>query len=204
MDDDDYRRGRPSCHKQYDVATALLAGDALLTEAFHQLASIDDKDNSVLCSSLLSDAAGYQGMILGQELDLQGIDADKEISSQLDKINRNKTGKLITCSLLMGAVCSGHQNDAVFKSLKEYGDNIGLVFQIIDDVLDVTSNLEVLGKLAGSDAHNNKVTYCSVYGIEECKRIAEELTENCIQKIKTIDNSGYLEWFARTLLARDR
>ena len=204
MDDDDFRRGKPSCHKQYDVATALLAGDALLTEAFSQLSHIADPEISVKCSSLLSSAAGYQGMILGQELDLQGIDTEKEISSQLDRINSNKTGKLLTSSILMGAVCAGHHEGYIFDALREYGDNIGLVFQIIDDVLDVTSNLDVLGKMAGSDANNNKVTYCSVYGVDESKRIAEELTDECIAKIRTIDNSGYLEWFAKTLLNRDR
>ncbi len=204
MDDDDFRRGKPSCHKQYSEAIALLAGDGLLTEAFYQLSSIPNHEISAKCSSLLSSAAGYRGMILGQELDLRGIDTEKEISSQLDIINKNKTGKLITTSLMMGATCSHCDDEEVQRALKEYGDNLGLVFQIVDDILDVTSSFEVLGKNSGSDANNNKVTYCSVYGIEESSKIASELTDHCIESINRIDSSGYFEWFAKTMLNRNK
>ena len=204
MDNDDFRRGMPSCHKKYGEATALLAGDGLLTEAFRQLSTISKPQIAVDCISLLSFAAGYKGMILGQELDLQGIDLDREVSSQLDRINNNKTGKLITCSVLMGAACSGCTDSVTHEILKEYGDTIGLVFQIIDDVLDVTSSLEILGKNTGSDIQNNKITYCSVYGIEESRKIAADLNEKCMIKIRTIDKSGYLEWFAKTMLNRNK
>ena len=204
MDDDDYRRGQPSCHRQFGEATAMLAGDALLTNAFFTLSKIDDAEMSRSCARLLSEAAGFKGMILGQELDLRGVDTENDITGQLDRINRNKTGRLITASILMGAVCSGAGSGRTYEALERYGDGIGLVFQIVDDVLDVTSSLEELGKNTGSDADNNKVTYCSVYGAEGAMKRAAEVTNECIRALEDVENSGFLEWYAEELLNRKK
>jgi Geranylgeranyl pyrophosphate synthase len=204
MDDDDYRRGQLSCHKKYGEATAMLAGDALLTLAFRTLSRIEDAEISRRCTALLSEAAGFNGMILGQELDLKGVDAGKEISAQLDRINENKTGKLITVSLLMGAVCSGISSGDIYDALERYGKGIGLVFQIVDDVLDVTSSLEELGKKTGSDEANSKLTYCSVYGAEGAMSRAEEITAGCIEALGGIGDSEFLEWYANDLLHRNK
>ena len=204
MDDDDYRRGQPSCHKQFGEATAMLAGDALLTHAFRTLSGIDDPEVSKACTELLSQAAGFEGMILGQELDLKGVETDLDIQSQLDMINKNKTGRLITASLLMGAVCSGVRKGIEYDAIERYGDGIGLVFQIVDDVLDVTSSLEELGKATGSDETNNKVTYCSVYGVDGAMERASQITSECIKALDEVNNSGFLEWYAKELLRRDR
>ena len=204
MDNDDYRRGQLSCHQKFGEATAMLAGDALLTLAFRTLARIGDAEMSRRCAELLSDAAGFEGMILGQELDLRGVDEDGDISVQLDRINENKTGRMITVSLLMGAVCSGTGSGKTYEALERYGRGIGLVFQIVDDVLDVTSSLEELGKKTGSDEANNKQTYCSVYGAEGALRRAEEITSQCVKALEDIDGSGFLEWYANDLLHRSR
>jgi len=204
MDDDDYRRGQLSCHKKYGEATAMLAGDALLTNAFNVLSMIEDPVASQKCVALLAEAAGHRGMILGQELDLAGIDVNREVSAQLDRINRYKTGKLITVSLLLGAVCSGVYDGPVFEALRAYGERIGLVFQIVDDVLDVTSSLEELGKMTGSDAQNDKATYCSVYGVDGAMERARELTDECVSILEDIENSDFLEWYAYDLLNRTK
>ena len=204
MDNDDYRRGQLSCHRKYGEATAMLAGDALLTLSFRTLSKIRDAEVSRKCTELLSSAAGFEGMILGQELDLKGVDEDAEISAQLDRINENKTGKMITVSLLMGAVCSGISSGKTYDALEKYGRGTGLVFQIVDDVLDVTSSLEELGKKTGSDEANSKQTYCSVYGAEGAMRRAEEITSESLKALDGIDNSGFLEWYANDLLHRSR
>lgn len=204
MDDDDYRRGQLSCHKQFGEATAMLAGDALLTHAFFTLSKIRDPEVSRTCSKLLSEAAGFGGMILGQELDLRGVDESADIQSQLDLINRNKTGRLITASLLMGAVCSGVSSGEQYDAIERYGNGIGLVFQIVDDVLDVTSSLEELGKATGSDENNNKVTYCTVFGVDGAMERASRITSDCIKALDIVNNSGFLEWYAKELLRRDR
>ena len=143
-------------------------------------------------------------MILGQELDLRGVDESADIQSQLDLINRNKTGRLITASLLMGAVCSGVSSGEQYDAIERYGNGIGLVFQIVDDVLDVTSSLEELGKATGSDENNNKVTYCTVFGVDGAMERASRITSDCIKALDVVNNSGFLEWYAKELLRRDR
>lgn len=204
MDDDDFRRGQPSCHIKFGEATAVLAGDALLTQAFLTLSKIEDAEISRRCSALLSKAAGFEGMILGQELDIRGVDAGMDMAPQLDLINRNKTGRLITASILMGAVCAGVCEGRTYDALERYGDGIGLVFQIVDDVLDVTSSLEELGKMTGSDEMNEKATYCSVFGVEGAMERAGKVTDDCIRALDEVDGSGFLAWYAEELLNRNR
>ena len=198
MDNDDFRRGRPSCHKQFGEATALLAGDALLTEAFTQLALIPDASVSGKLTAILSDAAGNKGMIHGQEMDLR---SDKELA-QLEEINRYKTGKLIVAAVLMGAVCAGINEEEKLAHLRTFAERTGEVFQIVDDILDVTSSTEVLGKTVGSDERNDKLTYVSLLGVELSREYAINKTQEACLALKPFSNSDALEWYAKQLLVR--
>ena len=167
MDDDDTRRGRPSCHKAFGEATAMLAGDLLLTEAFEVVA--------------LSHGAGAYGMVYGQELDLY-YEAHDPTEEQLRLVHRNKTGALINAAVQMGvAAADGSEEDA--NALEQYAYDLGLVFQIVDDVLDVTAAEETLGKPVGSDAENGKTTFVTLYGVEACQKLAQEMTERACQRL---------------------
>ena len=177
MDNDDLRRGKPSCHKAFGEATALLAGDALLGCGLQAVAN-DTKlsdQGKIEAMKAFTDAMGPKGMIYGQELDLEHEDkkADKEM---LNRIHRHKTGRMISLSGYMGSLDCGI-NDEQKKALKLFFENIGLVFQIVDDILDVEGNVEELGKPIGSDRDNNKSTFVSLYGLENSKKIAEEMTK---------------------------
>ena len=203
MDDDDFRRGKPSCHKAYGEATALLAGDSLLTKAFEQLGEIIDVDAAYRCVQLLSKAAGGRGMIYGQELDIAGAASAQDVRAALDQINSLKTGCLIEAAVLMGAACAGCADDETLAALSVYARNIGLVFQIVDDVLDETATLEQLGKLTGSDKNNDKVTYASLLGVSAAMQAAEELTEQaCNVLLPFGDRAAFLTQFAKQLLCR--
>ena len=203
MDDDDFRRGKPSCHKAYGEATALLAGDSLLTKAFEQLGEIIDVDAAYRCVLLLSRAAGGRGMIYGQELDIAGAASAQDVRAALDQINSLKTGCLIEAAVLMGAACAGCADDETLAALSVYARNIGLVFQIVDDVLDETATLEQLGKLTGSDKNNDKVTYASLLGVSAAMQAAEELTEQaCNVLLPFGDRAAFLTQFAKQLLCR--
>ena len=199
MDDDDFRRGKPSCHKKFGENIAVLAGDALLTYAFKLLSDIPDSTVSVNCIRLLSDAAGNNGMIHGQELDFMDV---KDLDSLKD-INRNKTGKMITASVLLGAAAAKKTEPETITILKSFADNIGEVFQIVDDILDVTSTQDVLGKPINSDIKNNKPTYVSLYGIESAKEYATKLTEDACNNIEQLNaDTSILSWYAKQLLVR--
>ena len=203
MDDDDFRRGKPSCHKAYGEATALLAGDSLLTKAFEQLGEIIDVDAAYRCVQLLSKAAGGKGMIYGQELDIAGAASAQDVRAALDQINSLKTGCLIEAAVLMGAACADCADDETLAALSVYARNIGLVFQIVDDVLDETATLEQLGKLTGSDKNNDKVTYASLLGVSAAMQAAEELTEQaCNVLLPFGDRAAFLTQFAKQLLCR--
>ncbi len=177
MDNDDLRRGKPSCHKAFGEATALLAGDALLGCGLQAVAN-DTKTSDIAkieAMKAFTAAMGPMGMIYGQELDLAYEDkkADKEI---LSRIHRHKTGRMISLSGYLGSLdCD--INDKQKAALKLFFENIGLVFQIIDDILDVEGSVEELGKPIGSDSDNNKSTFVSLYGLENSKKIAREMTK---------------------------
>ncbi len=185
MDDDDLRRGRPSCHKAYGEATALLAGDALLTAAFEALsAARGTARQNVQAVQLLSRAAGANGMVWGQEQDLY-YEAHAALvgEEQLKAIHRSKTGELIRAAALLGAIAAnadGRQCEAV----GEYAEAVGMVFQIMDDVLDVTATEQELGKPIGSDAENGKTTFVTLYGAERSRQIAQELTQDACAKLQ--------------------
>lgn len=175
LDNDDYRRGHPTCHKQFGEAMAILAGDALLTLAFQILATADSTDavcRARLVEELARAAGSVDGMIAGQVADLEGEGKPPSVGL-LETIHRAKTGALLTASVRMGAICAG-ASEPQLAALTRYGRHIGLAFQIVDDLLDVEQSSEVLGKTAGKDAQQNKVTFPAVYGVGASHRMAEQ------------------------------
>lgn len=206
MDDDDMRRGKPSNHKSFGYANALLAGDALLTRAFGVIAEAEELDASARAEAvrLLSYCAGSRGMIGGQVMDLAGETRAWEFDKLL-KLHAHKTAALIRCAALLGAVAAGYSADsAIGRALSEYADNIGIAFQVIDDILDVTADERSLGKSVGSDAERNKTTFLTYYDISGAKAYAEELTGNAISAVSDIEGSELLTDLACYLLDRKK
>jgi geranylgeranyl diphosphate synthase type II len=193
MDNDDFRRGVPTNHKIFGEGIAVLAGDALLTEAFH-LMSNREIVATVAPEALLrtireiSHAAGFYGMIGGQVIDLEseGKDADLET---LDYIHRHKTEALLTVSIRSGAILAG-ASDADLAALSEYGRGIGLAFQITDDILDIEGDRETLGKDTGRDAAHRKVTFPSLLGIDVSRKRAQESIDEALSKIAHFDDKA--------------
>jgi geranylgeranyl diphosphate synthase, type II len=184
MDDDDFRRGRPSCHKQFDEATAILAGDALLTFAFELLAKkVSDAKTAAQLISALTSAAGGSGMVGGQMADLLA-EHGKGSLKLLEYIHTNKTAKMFEAACTMGAIAGGATKSQL-KHLADYGLKIGLGFQIADDILDVTAATEQLGKTAGKDAAQGKLTYPALVGLEKSKKLAQKITGEAIAALKT-------------------
>ncbi len=174
MDDDTLRRGKPTCHVAFDEATAILAGDGLLTMAFEIAAKASDDTKTALAIVLeCAKAAGFEGMILGQAKDLEAEGKSLQEEGELQDIHTYKTGKLLTLPLVCGAILAGRHGD--IESWQRIGHAIGLFFQIQDDILDVTATSEQLGKNAGSDQVNHKLTYASLLGIEQAKQRASDL-----------------------------
>lgn len=203
MDNDDFRRGRPSCHKAYDEATALLAGDVLLTEAFEVISSVETsaeiRSRAIMA---LSSGAGSKGMIWGQELDLRYENQTIGIE-ELRLIHRNKTGALINAAVQMGvAAANGTVQDE--KQLCQYAFDLGVVFQIVDDVLDVLATREELGKPIGSDQENGKTTYYTLYGADGAMKLAGEINHQLCKRLKQAygENSEFLVTLAENLLKR--
>jgi geranylgeranyl diphosphate synthase type II len=178
MDDDDFRRGMPSCHKKFGEAMAILAGDALLTLTFETIASCSHFPADRLAQTIvrLAQALGTcDGMIAGQVLDLAAEGRELSVV-ELEAIHRSKTGALLSTSVWIGAWLAGaapHELDALLR----FGQKIGLAFQIVDDVLDVTESLETLGKTAGKDQERRKATYPALLGLEHSRKSVQELTE---------------------------
>jgi geranylgeranyl pyrophosphate synthase len=183
MDDDDYRRGRLTCHKKFDEATAILAGDALLTLAFEVLAKeIKSPAIAARLVSELAEAAGPAGMVAGQMADLN-FENKKVNEKMLRYIHTNKTAKMFSCAAVMGGICGG-ANEKLLKRLREYGLKVGLGFQIADDILDVCGTSEQLGKTSGKDARQGKQTYPAVIGLEKSKKLAEKIADEAITALK--------------------
>jgi geranylgeranyl diphosphate synthase type II len=174
LDNDDLRRGRPTCHKIFGDAMAILAGDALLTLAFQVLAQIPgDAGRKMRLVEELSTASGtVGGMIGGQVNDLEG-ERKFPTAALLESIHRAKTGALLRGSVRMGAIYAG-AGDEQMRALSEYGEHIGLAFQIVDDILDVEQSSEALGKTAGKDEKQKKITFPAVYGLERSREMAEK------------------------------
>ena len=175
MDDDDLRRGRPSCHRAFDEATAILAGDALQALAFELLADTPrdgaDALRRLTMSRLLAQGIGTLGMAGGQAIDLESVGHQLDLKA-LQTMHRLKTGALIETSVLMGAAAAGELEGPVCAALREYGAAIGLAFQIQDDILDVTGTTASIGKVAGADAAHAKPTYTSLMGLEGARAAA--------------------------------
>ena len=190
MDDDDLRRGKPSNHKQFDEATAILAGDGLLTEAFGLMSAASiikglPADRVLRAIFVLAQAAGAGGMVGGQAVDMEFTGRDSVSLDELRQMHAMKTGALITAACECGAILSGAGEKDV-ENAREFGKSIGVAFQIVDDVLDVVSDTETLGKPAGSDEAMGKSTYPALLGLDESKRLASQHIDTAVNRL-----SGY-------------
>ena len=206
MDDDDTRRGKPSNHKVFGEAVALLAGDALLTLAFKTVFSGLNSKNAcrrAKCAELLAEFAGATGMIGGQIIDLESEGKAPE-RERLEIMDKKKTGCLIKAACLLGCVGAGIFDEEKLNAAESYGESIGLAFQIVDDILDVTSTTQQLGKPVGSDLQQDKATYVSLLGVDECKRLADELTDKALSSLDVFDgDSTALKELALSLANRN-
>lgn len=204
MDDDDMRRGKPSCHKQFSEATALLAGDALLTHAFQIISDseLDDSKKASACS-LLAQNGGALGMIGGQVLDLK-YEREAPDIRQILSVHRLKTGALISAACLLGCIAAGAGEDKI-AAASAFAYHLGTAFQIKDDILDITGSSEVLGKPIGSDAENQKTTYVTIKGIEESQKDVERLTQAAVSSLAAFDsNTDFIITLARYLVNRNK
>lgn len=203
MDNDDLRRGKPSCHKQFDEATALLAGDALLTHAFEIVSEADlSDDKKVMATSLLAQNSGVTGMIGGQVIDILFEKGNPTLKDLLT-VYKLKTGALISAACLMGCISAGADSNQLAAASK-FAYSLGIAFQIQDDILDITGDEKKLGKPVGSDAENSKTTYAAVAGMDKAKQDVKRLTENAVKQLAYFENSEFIELLAYKLVNRDR
>jgi len=183
MDDDDLRRGNPTCHIKYGEATAILAGDALQALAFTTLAiSLKDKLEASIIIQMMDElgrASGIEGMAAGQAIDLQSVGHTLNLQ-QLESMHRCKTGALIQASVILGATCARVSDENLLTNLRTYGDAIGLSFQIVDDILDVVGDTEVLGKAQGADIALNKPTFPSIMGLNGARTHADQQRDRAL------------------------
>ncbi len=207
MDNDDLRRGKPTSHKVFGEAIAILAGDALLTRAFHLMAKLEPGQDGqratrrLRASAILGEACGTGGLIGGQVMDLES--EGKPISAQeLEQLHRGKTGALLGACVQGGAVLGGGDARAV-ACLERYARAIGLAFQVVDDVLDATGAAEQLGKTAGKDAAALKATYVSTHGLDRAQAMARELLDEALRALQPLDErAAMLGWLARLIVER--
>ena len=187
MDNDDMRRGKPSCHIKFGEDTALLAGDTLLTEAFGVMAkSKIPSERIVKGVEFLSSLSGLHGMIGGQVLDLQFEKSTPSAEQLIDMYSR-KTGGLLIAAATLGCVAAGEFDQKTLENAKNYAREVGLAFQIIDDILDCTADEKLLGKPVGSDNENGKTTFVSIFGIEKSREIAKQYTESAINYLNLFE-----------------
>jgi len=203
MDDDDFRRGHPTCHRAYDEGTAILAGDALLTMAFDLLsadgAGIKDRLRLRMVQEL-SRAVGWRGMVGGQQVDMDSEGSEPDLPL-LEYIHTHKTGALIRCSVILGGL-SADADDTTLKALSSFGEKVGLAFQVVDDILDVTASTEEMGKDQGSDAERGKITYPGLFGLEGARERAFKLVEDAKVAVGGVDITGRLAEIADFVLLR--
>lgn len=193
MDDDDLRRGQPTCHIAFDEACAILAGDALQTEAFNLLSRPIDgllPSQQLNMVSTLAMASGVYGMAGGQSLDLEAVNQTVDLA-YLENMHNHKTGALIKASVLLGAQCQASLDSHTKAALSQYADAIGLAFQVQDDILDVTSDTQTLGKTQGADAALNKPTYVSLLGLEGAQQKALQLHQTALAALDTFDENAH-------------
>lgn len=208
MDDDDLRRGRPTCHKAFDEATAILAGDALQALAFHLLAHdpaiqvMADKRISMI--ETLALASGSRGMAGGQAIDLASVGQKLDLA-QLENMHIHKTGALIRAAVQMGALSCSDITDQQLEKLDQYAKCIGLAFQVWDDVLDIEGDTEIIGKPQGSDIERDKPTYPDLLGLEGAKQEAKELHDQALDSLSMFDEKAdNLRWIADYIVSRDK
>lgn len=207
MDDDDLRRGKPTCHKAFDEASAILAGDALQSLAFYVLShdpnlQATDKQRLEMIKTL-TQASGSRGMAGGQAIDMESVGQSLNIA-ELENMHIHKTGALIRASVKLGALAYPSIDNSLLEKLDHYAKYIGLAFQIQDDILDIESDTETLGKLQGSDIAHNKVTYPSLLGLRGAKQMAEELIEDAMTSIADFDEKAEpLRWMANYIVKRN-
>lgn len=205
MDDDDLRRGRPSCHKAFNEATAILAGDALQAQAFELLADAPDFHpiQHVALIKSLAKAAGLQGMVGGQAMDITATNTDLSLQ-QLQSMHAFKTGAVIRAALTMGGIAANASAEQL-SALDAYGTHIGLAFQVVDDILDVEGNAETLGKTQGKDSKANKPTYVSLMGLDGAKKESQRLLQAALEALGGFGVSAEpLRGLAHYIIARDR
>ncbi len=201
MDDDDMRRGRPSCHKAFGEATALLAGDALLTKAFEMLASAElPAEQVVRAVGILSQCAGIDGMVGGQAIDLLNEQQTPTLSI-LELTCRLKTAALLQAACLLG-VLAGNGSREMMDAARKYGLLMGIAFQITDDILDVEGDASALGKPVGSDTENGKATFVTLCGLEKAKELAAQYSRDAMRALLDIPDSEELSHLTEQLLMR--
>lgn len=204
MDDDDWRRGKPSCHKQFNEAIAILVGDSLQTLAFSLLAAPNElpPTQQLKQIQILAQAIGYQGMAAGQAIDIESV-GQALTQQQLESMHHLKTGVLIQACVKLGALCVPHTTPAQYHALEEYAQLLGLAFQVHDDVLDATGSQDTLGKQPGADAFLNKPTFTSLLGVNKSIAYANELITNALEKIAIFgENASNLRELARFCIER--
>ena len=204
MDNDDLRRGKPTCHIKFDEATAILAGDALQPLAFELICGINIKEETkTIILSKLANASGFSGMVGGQLLDLEA-EGHMIDESSLENIHQRKTGQLIKAAIMMPSKLA-NSSENTMENLDKFGSNIGLVFQIMDDLLEAEQNTTTLGKNARSDIRKEKSTYPSLLGISETRNRADKLYENAMDYLESLgENAAGLRWVANYIIERDR
>jgi geranylgeranyl diphosphate synthase type II len=200
MDNDDFRRGRPTNHKVYGEAMAILAGDALLTDAFMvaSTAQLTDHKDMATAIGLLAKCAGSMGMVGGQVLDIQAEERECTVREVLDIQNR-KTGRLISAACALGAIAGGATEEQ-FDAACQFAAGLGLAFQIRDDMLDVIGTQEEMGKGVGTDSKKN--TFVRLYGLEKCEELVEKYTNYAIQALDAFENTEYMISLAKSLTDR--
>ena len=206
MDNDDLRRGKPTNHRVFGEAVALLAGDGLLTKAFHVMTHPDPENRVnpgalVRVIGLIATAAGYEGMVGGQVVDIQS-EGKAVDPSVVDFIHTHKTGALIAASVCSGGILGGAEEDQM-KALTSYGEDLGLAFQVADDILNVEGSSQEMGKSVGRDAEQGKVTYPAIYGLEKSKEIQSALVDRAIESLKSFEErADPLRHIARYIIER--
>lgn len=202
MDNDDYRRGKPSCHKEFSEDIALLAGDGLLTHAFQIISDSDMSDSAkAKAVSLLAENAGVGGMLGGQVLDLK-YEIGNPTVKELLTVHKMKTGALIAAACIMGCIAAG-ADSAKIAAASRFAYYIGIAFQIKDDILDVVGSSDKLGKPIGSDADNNKTTFVTKVGLTKAQSDVELLTQKGLKELEVFEDSEFISMLADRLINRD-
>lgn len=203
MDDDQLRRGRPTNHVVYGEATAILAGDGLLTAAFSQLAAAELPPQRIVDGvRCLASAAGPEGMVGGQALDMAG-EGRALTRSELEQLQSLKTGALIAAAAQLGCIAAGGSENQR-QQVTRYAQALGRAFQVRDDMLDVTSSDEELGKTVGSDRVNEKSTFVTALGIPGCEKLMEQLTKEAVDALEGFEDAGFLSWLAWEMSVRSK